>query len=82
MFFIFGQRWKTKPFGQIDLPCPRCNKNTMHTAQLLKGKFTLFFIPIATVWGKQYQVVCNICGYKRKAAGELKNQLMALEKKS
>jgi hypothetical protein len=82
MFYIFGQRWKTKPFGQIELSCLHCGKNTMHTAQLFKGKFTFFFIPVAPVWGKQYQIVCNLCGTKRKAQGELQKQLKVLKAKA
>ena len=77
MIIFFGQRWTSTPFGQIELACPRCGKQTVHSAQYVSGKFTLFFVPVLPLHS-QYQVICNLCGYKRKALGMLRAQLEAL----
>ena len=79
MIVIFGQRWTTTPFGQVELACPRCGKGTYHTAQSRSGKFTLFFVPVLPLHGR-YHVVCNVCGYKRRALGILRAQLEGLHR--
>lgn len=79
MIVIFGQRWTTTPFGQAEISCPQCGKVTYHTAQHRSGKFTLFFLPILPLHGR-YHVVCNVCGYRRRALGMLRAQLEGLHR--
>lgn len=79
MIIFFGQRWTSTPVGQVEMPCSRCGRQTVHTAQYFSGKFTLFFVPVLPLHG-QYQVVCNLCGTKRKALGMLRAQLESLHR--
>lgn len=74
MFVIFGQSWQSKPFGQIEYQCSHCRRPTVHTAILRTGRFTLFFVPLIPL-KTDCQLVCNICGFKLKAAQALQVQL-------
>jgi hypothetical protein len=49
MFFLFGVRRKEKTIGQVERPCSKCARPTVHTALELKSWFTLFFIPVIPV---------------------------------
>jgi len=79
MFFIWGSRRTTKPLGQIEYSCSKCRKTAVHTANVVTGKFTFFFVPIFTL-RKQYLIVCNLCGLRLKAVDNLLAQLQAWEK--
>src|SRR5664279_559503 len=63
MLFICGSRWKSSDLGQLTLTCRKCAKPVVHTANLLTGKFTFFFIPCCTL-RHRYRVICNLCGLK------------------
>jgi len=76
---IWGTRWSSTPLGQISYNCSQCGKQTVHTAYIRKGKFTLFFIPIFPI-SKQYLIACNLCGLRLKAVDNLLAQLENLEK--
>ena len=76
---IWGIRWFTTTLGQLLYPCSQCGKKTVHTAIVRKGRFTLFFIPIFPI-GKQYQILCNLCGLRLKAVDNLRAQLEVWEK--
>jgi len=74
MFFLFGQRWKEEGIGQFSYPCSQCSRPTFHTASVLRGSFTIFFIPLIPL-GTRYILRCNICGLKRKAVDDLLRQI-------
>ena len=76
---ICGTRWKTVTLGQLLYGCSHCQKQTMHTAQIRKGKVTLFFIPTFPV-GSRYLIACNLCGLWLKAVGNLLGRLKEWEK--
>jgi hypothetical protein len=76
---IWGIRWFTTVLGQLLYACTHCQKSTMHTATVRKGRFTLFFIPIFPI-GKQYLITCNLCGLRLKAVDNLRAQLETWEK--
>jgi zinc-ribbon family len=76
---IWGIRWFTTVLGQLLYVCSHCQKSTMHTATVRKGRFTLFFIPIIPI-GKQYLITCNLCGLRLKAVDNLRAQLETWEK--
>jgi len=70
---IWGIRWRSIFLGQLTFTCSHCARVLIHTAFVEKGMFTLFFIPIFPV-GKNYMIVCNLCGLKRRAGGDLRLQ--------
>ena len=76
---IWGIRWTAVILGQLLYACSHCQKQTMHSAIVRKGKFTLFFIPIFPV-GRQYMISCNLCGLRLRAVGNLEAQLQQWEK--
>lgn len=76
---IWGIRWIAITLGQLSYRCSHCQKTTVHSAIIRKGKFTLFFIPIFPI-GKQYFIACNLCGLRLKAIGNLQGQLEVWEK--
>ena len=76
---IWGIRWIAITLGQLSYSCSHCQKTTVHSAIIRKGRFTLFFIPIFPI-GKQYLIVCNLCGLRLKAVGNLQAQLEVWEK--
>jgi zinc-ribbon family len=67
MFFFFGTRTKSKGLGQVERPCPKCGRATMHTAIEVKRRFTLFFIPLIPL-GTRYVNKCGACGLATKGA--------------
>jgi hypothetical protein len=79
MFFIFGSRSTTKQIGQVLCGCPRCGRNTVHAALVCASSITFFFIPVIPL-GKVYQIGCNLCGLRHRSTGELKDQLVHLER--
>jgi hypothetical protein len=76
---IWGIRWIAITLGQLSFPCSHCGKTTVHSAIVRKGKFTLFFIPLFPI-GKKYLIACNLCGLRRRAAGNLGAQLQVWER--
>ena len=74
MFFLLGTRRRARPLGQMERPCSKCARNTMHSAFESKLWFTLFFIPVIPL-GTSYAIRCNLCGLALKASPELKEQL-------
>jgi hypothetical protein len=76
---IWGIRWKTVPLGQLAYNCSHCGRATIHSAFVAKGKVTIFFIPLIPI-GVKYMMVCNLCGLRLKAIGDLKEQLKGLER--
>jgi zinc ribbon protein len=74
MFFLLGTRTKAKAIGQVERPCTKCAKNTVHTAVETKRWFTVFFIQVIPLGGSQV-VRCNLCGLTLKASPELQAQL-------
>jgi len=76
MFFLFGLRTKAKALGQLERPCVKCTRPTMHAAVEAKRWFTLFFIPVIPLGGS-YAVRCGVCGLSNKAPAEIKNLLAA-----
>ena len=77
MFFLLGVRRKEKTIGQVERPCSKCARPTVHTALELKSWFTLFFIPVIP-FGTTYLTRCNFCGTKYKTTDELKSKLSGL----
>jgi hypothetical protein len=71
---IWGFRWTSVVLGQLTFACSHCARSIVHTGLVQKGMFTLFFIPIFPV-GKKYLIVCNLCGLRRQASGDLQEQL-------
>jgi len=71
MLFLFGVRRKQKPLGQVERPCTKCARSTVHTALELKNWFTLFFIPVIP-FGTSYITICNLCGMKYKSSADVK----------
>jgi len=76
---IFGTRWTAVMLGQLLYVCSHCQKETMHSAIVRKGMFTLFFIPLIPI-GRQYLITCNLCGLRLRAVGNLLAQLQQWEK--
>ena len=74
MLFLFGLRTKAKPTGQLEYPCSKCARTTMHTSIESKRWFTLFFIPVIPLGGN-HLIRCNLCGLTLKCSPELKDQL-------
>jgi hypothetical protein len=74
MFFVFGTRRKATPICQMERPCTKCARPTIHSAFESKQWFTLFFIPVIPL-GASYAIRCNLCGLALKATPELKQQL-------
>ncbi len=74
MLFLFGMRTKAKSIGQIERPCSKCTRPTMHIAVESRRWFTLFFIPVIPLGGN-YGVRCGVCGLTTKASPELKSQM-------
>lgn len=79
MFFIAGTRRSAKAFGQFAGSCRNCSRPTAHTAVRVSRSMTLFFIPLIPI-GQSYLVVCNLCGLKLAAEGELRDRLATWEK--
>ena len=73
MFFLFGMRTKAKSLGQVERPCSKCSRGTMHNAIETKRWFTLFFIPVIPLGGS-FLLRCGVCGLSTKGSPELKNQ--------
>ena len=69
MFFLFGIRTRSKGLAQVEQPCSKCSKNTIHTAVETKRWFTLFFIPVIPL-GASHLLRCNLCGLKLKSSPE------------
>jgi len=76
---IWGFRWKTLSLGQIAYICSQCSRSTVHTAIVERGRLTIFFIPLIPI-GSRYRIVCNLCGLRLRAAGDLEEQLRGLER--
>ena len=76
MFFLFGMRTRSKALGQMDYPCTKCARPTMHTAVEAKRWFTLFFVPVIPL-GSTQLIRCNLCGLTLKASPGLKEQVTA-----
>ncbi len=74
MFFLFGMRTKAKSIGQVERPCSKCARPTMHNAVESQRWFTLFFIPVIPL-GSNYVVRCGVCGLTTKGSPELKHQV-------
>ena len=74
MLVIFGSRRKELPIGQLALPCPKCKRSVFHNAVALKGRFTLFFVPLIPL-GTRYLVKCGVCGYRTTPSNPLRSQL-------
>jgi hypothetical protein len=77
MLFLFGVRRKEKPIGQVERPCSKCARATVHMALEYRSWFTLFFIPVIP-FGTSYLTRCNLCGMKYKTSEELKSKISAL----
>ena len=73
MFFLFGMRTKANSLGQLERPCSKCSRDTMHHAIETKRWFTLFFVPVIPLGGS-FLLRCGVCGLSTKASPELKNQ--------
>src|SRR5258705_12551032 len=73
MFFLFGMRTKAKAIGQIERPCSKCARPTMHVAIESRRWFTLFFIPLIPL-RRNYVVRCGVFGFAPKASSDLKDQ--------
>jgi hypothetical protein len=76
---IFGTRWTLVVLGQLLCACSNCQRDTVHSAMVNKGKFTLFFIPLFPI-GRKFLIACNVCGLRRQAVGTLFIQLQQWEK--
>jgi hypothetical protein len=76
---IWGFRWKAFSFRQIAYSCSRCGRSTVHTAIVERGRLTIFFIPVIPI-GSRYGIICNLCGLRLRAVGDLKEQLQGLER--
>ena len=79
MFWIIGVRRKPRTLGQFHYNCLRCGKVTFHSAVVLRKSFTLFFLPLLPL-GKDYQIVCKLCGLQSKPVATLQDQLRNLER--
>jgi ribosomal protein L37E len=76
---LIGVGWKPRTLGQFHYRCSRCGKLTFHNAVVLRKSFTLFFIPLLPL-GKDYEIVCNLCGLGSKPMATLQDQLRNLER--
>lgn len=76
MFFLFGWRTKAKSLGQVERPCSKCARPTMHAAIESKKWFTLFFIPVIPL-GTNYINRCGVCGLATKGSAPM-NQAKAM----
>lgn len=76
MFFLFGTRRNAKMLAQVDRPCAKCGRSTMHAIVQTKRWFTLFFIPVIPL-GSNFAMRCNLCGLVQQASPELQAQIEA-----
>ena len=76
MLVIFGQRWKEQPIGQLELPCTKCQRIAFHNAVAMKGRFTIFFVPLIPL-GSHYRLKCGLCGWRSRPAEPVRSQLRA-----
>ena len=76
MLFLFGVRTRSKGLAQLEQPCSKCSKHTIHTAVEAKRWFTFFFIPVIPL-GTTHILRCNLCGLQVKASTEQKSRLTA-----
>jgi zinc ribbon protein len=76
MLFFFGVRTRSKALAQLEQPCSKCSKPTIHTAVETKRWFTLFFVPVIPL-GTNHLVRCNLCGLKQKCSLEQTARLTA-----
>jgi uncharacterized Zn finger protein len=76
MFFLFGTRRNAKMLAQIERPCTKCQRSTVHAVVQTKRWFTLFFIPVIPL-GSTLAMRCNLCGLVQQASPELKTQIEA-----
>ena len=76
MLFLFGVRTRSKGLAQIEQPCSKCSKHTIHTAVEAKRWFTFFFIPVIPL-GTSHILRCNLCGLKLKCPPEQAARLTA-----
>lgn len=67
MFFLFGMRTKSKGVGQVERPCSKCARPTVHVNIESKRWFTLFFIPVIPL-GTSYLNRCGVCGLSTKGS--------------
>jgi zinc-ribbon family len=74
---IWGTRWVTVVLGQFIRQCSNC-PGSAQSGVVRKGKFTLFFIPIFPI-GKDYLLVCNVCGLRLRAVGSLLEELKQMD---
>ena len=74
MFFFFGWRSKAKALGQLENPCQKCSRSTVHAAIESKKWFTLFFIPVIPL-GSKFVLRCGVCGLTTAGTEEVKNRL-------
>jgi hypothetical protein len=77
MFFLFGFRTKAKPVLQIERPCSKCARSTMHGVVETKKWFTLFFIPVIPLGGNLF-ARCGVCGLTSKCTSEMKDQVATI----
>lgn len=61
---IWGFRSRGKDLGQRPVTCPNCHRTAMTAFAERRRWFTLFFIPIFPVGGKQSIALCGLCGYR------------------
>ena len=76
MLFLFGVRTRSKGLAQVEQPCAKCSKPTIHTGVETKRWFTLFFVPVIPL-GTSHLLRCNFCGLKQKCAPEQAARLTA-----
>jgi ribosomal protein L37E len=76
---LIGVGWKPRALGQFHYRCSRCSKVTFHSAVVLRKSFILFFLPLLPL-GKDYQIVCNLCGLRSKPVATLQDQMRERER--
>jgi len=74
MFFFFGWKTKAKALGQLEAPCLKCARSTVHAAIESKKWFTLFFVPVIP-FGSKFLLRCGVCGLATAGTSEVKNRL-------
>lgn len=64
MWIIFGFSDRKKDLGQHIRLCLHCQREAFHSIRQQQRWFTLFFVPVFPISGKETLDRCNVCGYE------------------
>jgi hypothetical protein len=64
MWIVFGFSERKKDLGQHVRLCLHCQREAFHSIRQQQRWFTLFFVPIFPISGKEQIDRCQICGYE------------------